>query len=129
MSRGESPLDAGDGVLLSLAADLRRLRDKAGGPTYRVLSARAHYSVATLSAAAAGHKLPSLAVTLAYVRACGGDPAQWERRWHAVAAELRVSRVAWNFGDDPCELYAAVPTVSGRWAASGWVCRCSAVTS
>ena len=48
VSRGERPLDAGDGVLLSLAADLRRLRDKAGRPSYRVLSARAHYSVATL---------------------------------------------------------------------------------
>src|SRR5439155_15384486 len=75
-------------------ADLRRLRNEAGRPTYRVLSARAHYSVATLSAAAAGHKLPSLAVTLAYVRACGGDPAQWERRWHAVAAELAADAVA-----------------------------------
>src|SRR5439155_1196959 len=75
-------------------ADLRRLRNEAGRPTYRVLSARAHYSVATLSAAAAGHKLPSLAVTLAYVRACGGDPAEWERRWHEVAAELAADAAA-----------------------------------
>ena len=94
MSRGERPLDAGDGALLSLAADLRRLRNEAGRPTYRVLSARAHYSVATLSAAAAGHRLPSLAVTLAYVRACGGDPAEWERRWHEVAAELAADAAA-----------------------------------
>jgi acyl transferase domain-containing protein len=42
---------------------------------------------------------------------------------------VRVSRVAWNFSDDPCELYAAAPTVSVRWAVSGWACRFSAVTS
>ncbi|WUW05285.1 hypothetical protein OG587_42230 [Streptosporangium sp. NBC_01469] len=27
-------------------------------------------------------------MTLAYVRACGGDAVEWERRWHEVAAEL-----------------------------------------
>ncbi|HKT04785.1 MAG TPA: hypothetical protein VJT31_35170, partial [Rugosimonospora sp.] len=35
--------------------------------------------------------MPSLDVTLAYVRACGGDVAVWERRWRAVAAELVVA--------------------------------------
>ncbi|MGN9781465.1 nSTAND1 domain-containing NTPase [Nonomuraea sp. ZG12] len=49
---------------------------------------RAHYSLATLSGAASGQKLPSLAVTLAYVKVCGGDTEEWEKRWHAVAAEL-----------------------------------------
>ncbi|MEU8469983.1 hypothetical protein AB0F30_19015 [Streptomyces sp. NPDC029006] len=29
-------------------------------------------------------------VTLSYVRACGGDPREWEGRWHAVAVELRA---------------------------------------
>ncbi|MGW2640135.1 nSTAND1 domain-containing NTPase [Streptomyces sp. NPDC001348] len=43
------------------------------------------YSVATLSRAAAGDQLPSLAVTLAYVRACGADPEEWEQRWRATA--------------------------------------------
>ncbi|MEV8632074.1 hypothetical protein AB0395_10490 [Streptosporangium sp. NPDC051023] len=74
--------------MLRFAADLRKLREKAGSPPYRTLAGRAHYSVATLSGAAAGRKLPSLAVTLAYVDACGGDVAEWERHWHVVAAEL-----------------------------------------
>jgi len=87
--RGERPLDAGDTALLRFAADLRRLRDSAGGPTYRELARRAHYSAASLSDAAAGRKLPSLAVTLAYVRACGGDTGEWERRWQEAAAEQR----------------------------------------
>jgi integrase/recombinase XerD len=43
--------------------------------------------------------------------------------------DLTVSRVSWNFGDDPCELYAAVPTVSAGAAVSGWACRYSAKTS
>jgi WD40 repeat protein len=32
-------------------------------------------------------------VTLGYVRACGGDVEEWERRWREVAAELDVSSV------------------------------------
>jgi WD40 repeat protein len=88
MPRKELPLAAGDGPLPRFAADLRRLRQRVGGPSYRELSARAHYSIATLSSAAAGHRLPTLEVTLAYVRACGADAEEWRRRWHGVAAEL-----------------------------------------
>ncbi|MBB5855659.1 hypothetical protein ACFQ05_35890 [Amycolatopsis umgeniensis] len=72
------------------AGDLRRLRENAGSPPYRELSKRAHYSASTLSDAAGGRKLPTLAVTLAYVRACEGDIAEWEERWHGTAAVNRV---------------------------------------
>ena len=88
MARAERPLDAGDGAVLRIASELRKLRQQAGSPAYRELSRRAHYSVGALSDAAGGRKLPSLAVTLAYVRACDGDVAEWTRRWHAAAAEL-----------------------------------------
>ncbi|OSZ55337.1 DNA-binding protein, partial [Streptomyces pharetrae CZA14] len=37
---------------------------------------------------AAGEKLPTLAVTLAYVAACGGNADDWEKRWRAVTEEL-----------------------------------------
>ncbi|GAA2275477.1 hypothetical protein GCM10010402_34790 [Actinomadura luteofluorescens] len=47
----------------------------------------AHYSSTTLAEAAAGRKLPTLEVALAYVRACGGDPAVWEERWRSAVAE------------------------------------------
>ncbi|MFI6101192.1 helix-turn-helix domain-containing protein [Lentzea sp. NPDC051213] len=86
MPRGERPLDDGDSPLLRFARDLRQLRADAGGPTYRDLARRAHFSVTTLSEAAAGRKLPSLDVTLAYVRGCGGSEDVWARRWHEVAA-------------------------------------------
>ncbi|SDK74210.1 WD-40 repeat-containing protein [Lentzea albidocapillata subsp. violacea] len=85
MPRGETPLGAVDSELGRFAGGLRRLREKAGTPPYRELSSRAHYSAAALSEAAAGKKLPSLAVTLAYVVACGGDATEWEQRWRAIA--------------------------------------------
>ncbi|MFG2996949.1 XRE family transcriptional regulator [Streptomyces sp. NPDC048340] len=90
MARKERPLEGTDGPLLHFARALRHLRHEAGSPPYRDLSSRAHYSVATLSGAAAGRRLPSLDVTLSYVRACGGDAGEWERRWHEVAAELAL---------------------------------------
>ncbi|QFY09489.1 hypothetical protein GBF35_25120 [Nonomuraea phyllanthi] len=86
--RRERPLDPGDDALLQFAADLRRLREKAGSPSYRELAQRAHYSAGTLSEAAGGRKLPSLAVTLAYVEACGADPEKWQERWISLAAEI-----------------------------------------
>ncbi|MCS7475345.1 hypothetical protein ACFFQW_31405 [Umezawaea endophytica] len=87
MPRRERPLDVGDSALLRFAQDLRSLRDKAGRPTYRELSARAHYSTAVLSQAAAGRRMPSLPVTLAYVEACGGQVAEWRERWRRVVAD------------------------------------------
>ncbi|MCK2244485.1 MULTISPECIES: hypothetical protein [unclassified Crossiella] len=96
MPRGERPLDAADSALGRFAAELRELRAQAGSPTYRELAARVDYSVAALSKAAGGRALPSLAVTLAYVRACGGDVGQWQERWRTVSAELTA-------GDDPVD--------------------------
>ncbi|MDX8037251.1 WD40 repeat domain-containing protein [Lentzea sp. BCCO 10_0856] len=92
MPRGERPLDEGDSPLLLFAGDLRQLRTNAGKPSYRDLSRRAHFSASTLSDAAGGRKLPGLDVTLAYVRACAGDEAAWERRWHDLAVAMAQSR-------------------------------------
>lgn len=86
MPRSERPLDSDGSALTEFAADLRRLRQDADSPTYRELARRAHYSATTLSDAAGGRKLPTLDVTLAYVRACGGDADEWRQRWHAEAA-------------------------------------------
>src|ERR1044072_8127238 len=63
MPRTERPLEDDGGLLTAFAADLRRLREKAGKPTYRKLAALAHYSSSTLADAAGGRKLPSLEVT------------------------------------------------------------------
>lgn len=88
MPRQENPLERDGSALVEFAADLRKLRDEAGKPPYREMAGRAHFSSTTLSDAASGKRLPSLAVTVAFVRACGGNPAEWEARWHALAADL-----------------------------------------
>ncbi|WP_194893169.1 ATP-binding protein [Catenulispora pinisilvae] len=53
------------------------MRAAAGSPSYQTLAARTHFSIATLSRAAAGNTLPSREVTAAFVTACGGDVSHW----------------------------------------------------
>ncbi|MFF4036121.1 helix-turn-helix domain-containing protein [Streptomyces sviceus] len=85
--RREVPLDPAAGPVQRFAFELRRLRLEADGITYRSLAQRAGYSVTTLSQAAAGERLPTLPVVLAYAGACGADPAEWEARWKAAVEE------------------------------------------
>jgi hypothetical protein len=92
--RPERPLELDGTALVEFAVDLRRLRQEAGGPSYRELGRRGGYSATTLAEAAGGRRFPSLEVTLAYVRACDGDVELWERRWHSLAAELNATVVA-----------------------------------
>ena len=86
--RPERPLDQADGPLFRFAHELRQLRAAAGYPSYRDLAAKTLFSASVLSTAASGFSLPTLRVTLAYARACGGDVGEWRRRWETVAAAL-----------------------------------------
>jgi WD40 repeat protein/transcriptional regulator with XRE-family HTH domain len=79
-------VDPEAGAVQEFAVELRRLRRGAGNPGYRELARKAHYSATTLAQAARGDRLPTLAVALAYVTACGGDRGEWEARWRDVAA-------------------------------------------
>ncbi|MGY1498440.1 nSTAND1 domain-containing NTPase [Streptomyces sp. QTS52] len=87
MGRPERPLDPIAGPVPRLAHELRKLRRNAGTPSYRAMAETAGFSGTTLSQAAAGERLPSLAVVQGYVRACGGDPAEWELKWKEAEAE------------------------------------------
>ncbi|WP_086818783.1 PQQ-binding-like beta-propeller repeat protein [Allokutzneria sp. NRRL B-24872] len=109
MPRPERPLAADDSAVARFAAALRELRESAGSPGYRQLAKLAHYSVTTLSDAAGGRKLPSLAVALAYAEACGGDRAEWERRWREADRELLgdADRLAEDGQDSPYRGLAA----------------------
>ncbi|MER6363192.1 helix-turn-helix transcriptional regulator [Kitasatospora sp. NPDC001527] len=80
--RPERPLDPDAGPVEAFAHALRALRREAGSPSYRWIAARAHYSHTVVSDAARGERLPTLAVTLAFVEACGADRGAWEARWH-----------------------------------------------
>ncbi|WP_189218101.1 MULTISPECIES: nSTAND1 domain-containing NTPase [Streptomyces] len=64
------------------------------------MARRAGYSGPTLSSAAAGERLPSLPVALAYVSACGGQGEPWERRWRELTALLAGRPVA-HAEDEP----------------------------
>ncbi|MEU5547056.1 hypothetical protein AB0G85_32465 [Streptomyces sioyaensis] len=75
-----------------LAHDLRELRKAAGSPSYRTMTKAAGFSATALSQAAAGERLPSLAVVRGYVRAREADPAEWEPRWKE--AEATAARAA-----------------------------------
>jgi WD40 repeat protein/energy-coupling factor transporter ATP-binding protein EcfA2 len=92
MPRPERSVDPTAGPVQLLAAELRDLRRRAGNPGYRELAAQAGYSVTTLANAAGGRSLPSLPVTLAFVRACAGDPVTWERRWRQASAECAAAQ-------------------------------------
>ncbi|MBB6351401.1 helix-turn-helix domain-containing protein [Nonomuraea muscovyensis] len=89
MGRPERELDPGSGLIERFAYDLRQLRVAAGNPTYRIMGSRVGCSPSRLSEAAKGLRLPSLAATVDYVRACGmTDTAEWERRWHEINSQI-----------------------------------------
>ncbi len=90
--RPESSLDPDDGPVQRLAYGLRKLREGAGRPSYREMARLTGFGSSTLSQAAAGGRLVSLPVVLAYAQACGGDTQEWERRWHHTAKEEAAQR-------------------------------------
>ncbi|MGH8931953.1 MAG: hypothetical protein ACRDZO_15360 [Egibacteraceae bacterium] len=103
MGRPERLINPEDGPVQRFAVQLRELRQATGRPSYRQLAKRAHYSVTALSEAAGGERLPTLAVTLAYVEACGGDQDEWRARWQAVAEELEANGRHAIGGEDALE--------------------------
>ncbi|MDC0773293.1 nSTAND1 domain-containing NTPase [Streptomyces sp. HD] len=95
MGRPEADLDPRLGPVQRFAFELRKLRQEAGGITYRQMARQVEVSVSTLSRAAGGEQLPSLPVALAYVRACKGEETEWEQRWReAVAEQARLRDLA-----------------------------------
>ncbi|MFI5800127.1 hypothetical protein [Streptomyces sp. NPDC051677] len=95
MGRPERPVDPQGGPVQRLAHQLRELRKEAGSPSYRAMEKTAGFSATTLSQAAAGERLPSLAVVRGYVCACGADVGEWEARWKEAEAEAAgTARVA-----------------------------------
>ncbi|WP_405886498.1 hypothetical protein OG747_52955 (plasmid) [Streptomyces sp. NBC_01384] len=64
------------------------------------MAQRTGQGASTLSQAAAGERLPTLPVVLAYVRSCGGDPEEWEERWREAALEAAAEP---RTGDESAE--------------------------
>ncbi|MEU1604147.1 DUF2690 domain-containing protein [Micromonospora matsumotoense] len=112
----------GEGRHHGFVADLARLRREAGQPSLRKMSVTAHYSHTALAGVLSGARLPSLELTMAFVRACGGDEAAWRVRWHREAGAGRAAGPT-TAGPDPqrpvpepqaSELPAAEPSVLVR---------------
>lgn len=104
MGRRPKPVDGEVEAVATLAGELRRLRAQAGNPPYRAMAVKARYSASTLSEAASGRRLPTLAVVLAYVAACGAEPEGWEERWRQAATAMHTYRE-----DNPADPPAADP--------------------
>ncbi|MFJ6772110.1 helix-turn-helix transcriptional regulator [Kitasatospora sp. NPDC091257] len=83
MPRRENPIDP-HAPYAGLALLLRRAREEAGLPPYEALAHRTGFSVSALAQAASGRRLPSLAVTVAYGTACGGDREFWAAQWNVA---------------------------------------------
>lgn len=86
---GDARHHEGDARHREFLADLAQLRRDAGQPSLRKMSATAHYSHTALAGVLSGARLPSLELTMAFVRACGGDEAAWRARWHREAGLRR----------------------------------------
>ena len=84
--------------LESFARDLRALRAKAE-LDYPELAEVSHYTMKTLVSAAGGLRLPTLPVAVAYVRACGGNVAEWEERWQKLATKVTADAAQKHPGD------------------------------
>ncbi|QYC38181.1 hypothetical protein Nocox_02745 [Nonomuraea coxensis DSM 45129] len=78
------------------ALELQDLHRAAGKPTQQVLAAAMHCSHATVSAILNGHRFPSWEHTRAFVRACGGEEAEWRRRWIQADRESRSDGVVFT---------------------------------
>jgi len=83
MGRPEEPLNRDGSPVREFAFWLRDLRHRSDF-TYHQLGKEAHYATSTVQAATAGRRLPTLKVTVAFVRACGGDVAQWRAYWGQI---------------------------------------------
>ena len=91
MGRKERPLDAAKGPVEAFAAELRKLRDAAGTPSYTDMAKTAHVSKTVLSEAAGGSHPPTWSTVKAYLLALGIVDAieqnEWHERWSSMRAE------------------------------------------
>jgi hypothetical protein len=111
----------------AFVAELRRLREEAGQPSLRSLAAAAHYSHTALSNALSGGRLPSLELTMAFVRACGGDEDAWQTRWYRANSPLTVNAPQVAAVADRPPPAAARRSRRLRWGVSAAACTLAGV--
>jgi len=95
--------------LEAFARDLRALRATAD-LEYPEMAETSHFEMKTLAAAAGGLRLPTLPVAVAFVRACGGNVAEWEDRWQKLADRLTAEAARKRRGDGEENIEPVEPT-------------------
>jgi hypothetical protein len=119
-SHGPEPEDAEtlaarqEREITEFVAALRELRDDAGRPSFRTMAAAAHYSHTALSGVLSGGRLPSLELTIAFVRACGGDEDAWRSRWHRANERINPP-MAQQSAVTAASRRASAPSRGRRW--------------
>jgi Helix-turn-helix domain len=83
MGRPQEPLERDGSPVRELAFWLRDLRNRSG-LTYEKLGKNAHYATSTVQEAAAGRRLPTHRVVMAFVQACDGDLEAWHAYWTQI---------------------------------------------
>ena len=93
MPRRSTPLPADGGAVAGFARELRALRARAGSKAANIseISARLGVPRSTLYAALQGNRLPSPETLTAFVRACGGDEAEWLAKRNIVESEAALA--------------------------------------
>jgi Helix-turn-helix domain len=120
MGRPQEQLERDNSPVREFAYWLRDLRDRAD-LTYEQVGKAAHYATSTVQAAAAGKKLPTLRVALAFVSACDGDPEEWRSFWWQIRRELdRDAPGAASILPPWAEAAEALRTGSRADLAAGW---------
>ncbi|MGH3162069.1 MAG: hypothetical protein ACRDOC_09310 [Streptosporangiaceae bacterium] len=112
----EAPADSAQPVasiapddLEAFARDMRALRATAD-LDYPEMAKTSHFEMKTLAAAAGGLRLPTLPVAVAFVRACGGNVAEWEDRWQKLADRLTAEAARKRRGDSEENAEPVEPT-------------------
>ncbi|MBK1787715.1 NBR1-Ig-like domain-containing protein [Prauserella cavernicola] len=76
-------------ALEEFVASLRRLRERAGDPSFRRMASKSGaVSHATLHLTVTGHRLQPWETVREFVRACDGDEDEWHARWQRTRDAL-----------------------------------------
>ncbi|WP_233620579.1 NBR1-Ig-like domain-containing protein [Amycolatopsis sp. WAC 01416] len=79
--------------LEAFMAELRKLRTRAGEPSFRKMAAKSGaVSHATLHLTVTGKRLQPWETVREFVRACDGDEDEWHARWQGVQLVLATDR-------------------------------------
>lgn len=90
VARPQRALDPRAGPVQAFAAELRKLWEEAGQPTFLQMARKTGKSRTAMTEAVGGDHLPSWETVAAFVAVCGGKPTEWRARWENTR-EVRAS--------------------------------------